>query len=97
MRFKNPLEQYLYRWFREKKGQPVIGGIIFLYDPKNGTDKLKFIQTSYRGYNTHYWHTHDRITKKPKDNWLEEYTPTREEKLKAIKTVFVLDDDIINA
>ena len=93
MVFKEPLTQYLFRWFREKKGDPKIGGIIFNHDPKDTTNRLKFIQTSYEGLNTHYWHTHDRKTGRPTDTWLEEYTPTREEKLKAIKTVFILSNE----
>ena len=92
MKFKEPLTQYLFRWFREKKGEPVLGGIIFDYVPSDKTDKFKFIQTSYGGYNTHSWKTHER-NGSARDNWLEEYTPTKKEKRKAIETVFILAND----
>lgn len=96
MRFTPPLKQYLFRWFREKKeasrNVPQLGGIIFLIDESDPTDKLKFIQTSYSGYNTHWWHTHNKDGK-ARDNWLEEYTPSEKELRHVLKTVFILANE----
>jgi hypothetical protein len=93
MKFKKPLEQYLYRWFREKKEVssdiPQLGGVIIQVDNNSQFSKLKFIQTSHKGTEFLRWRTHEKDGK-PRDNWLEEYTPSDHEMRKALKTVFIL-------
>ena len=91
MKFKEPLKQYLYRWFRQKRspsGYPPLRGIIISYKD-TGTDRLGFIQTfEFSRYNINHWKTHEAGTEKIRDSWLEEYEPSPEEKRHVIESVF---------
>lgn len=99
MIMKEPLKQYLWRWFKEKikkdVSSPDIGGIIIkVIDTSQ--NRLLFIRTTSESHVLNRWMTHDP-NGKPRDTWLTEYRPSENEKRIAIKSVFIFEKDIKSA